>query len=144
MGARVALLVAGGVGAVLAGLVVALVALSPGEEPRRPSARSGPDRAHSAVALVRTVVIHRGRREPAPSRPGGAMHALLLKGKPPSRAVMATVTSDEDCAPDAAGISHCLNRLTLEDGRRVAVRHPHAMQQVPCMTPGERVRVVPG
>jgi hypothetical protein len=70
------------------------------------------------------------------------MHAQLLKGKLPSRPLMATVTSDEDCAPDAAGISHCLNRLTLDGGRKLAVRHPHAMHEVPCMTPGERVRVV--
>lgn len=102
------------------------------------------DRAHTAPPTVRTLVVTRGKREPPPSLPGATMHALLLKGKLPSRPAMATVKSDEDCAPDAAGISHCLNRLRLEGGSTMAVRHPHAMSQVSCMTPGERVRVVRG
>jgi hypothetical protein len=41
------------------------------------------------------------------------------------------------------GISNCLNRIRLEDGRAIAVRHPHDMREVPCLAPGEPVRVVP-
>ncbi len=61
----------------------------------------------------------------------------------PARGVPAEVLTDEDCAPDSSGISHCRNALRLEDGRTIVVRHPHDMRQVPCLTPGERVVVRP-
>jgi hypothetical protein len=61
----------------------------------------------------------------------------------PHAALDGTVLSDEDCAADAMGISNCLNRIRLEDGRTIAVRHPHDMREVPCLAPGEPVRVVP-
>jgi len=61
----------------------------------------------------------------------------------PDRGVPAEVLTDEDCAPDPSGISHCRNALRLEDGRTIVVRHPHDMRQVPCLTPGERVVVKP-
>lgn len=144
MNAKVGFLTAGVAGVLLAGLVAALLALSPGDHAAPSTAPPVQDRAHTAPPTVRTLVATRGKREPPPSLPGAAMHALLLKGKLPGRPAMATVTSDEDCAPDAAGISHCLNRLRLKGGNRLAMRHPHAMSQVPCMTPGERVRVVRG
>lgn len=144
MNAKVVFLTAGVAGVLLAGLVAALLVLSPSDHAARSTASPVQDRAHTAPPTVRTLIVTRGRREPPPSRPGATMHALLLEGKLPSRPTMATVTSDEDCAPDAAGISHCLNRLRLEGAGKLAVRHPHAMSQVPCMTPGERVRVVRG
>ena len=144
MKAKVVFLTSGVAGVLIAGLVAALLALSSTDNPAPSTASPVQDRAHTAPPTVRTVIVTRGKEEPPPSLPGATMHALLLKGKVPSRPAMATVTSDEDCAPDAAGISHCLNRLRLEGGNRLAVRHPHAMSQVPCMTPGERVRVVRG
>lgn len=90
---------------------------------------------------MRTVIVQRGR-EPAPSEPGEAMRAVLVRGALPAGATAATVTSDEDCAPDARGVSHCLNRLLLPGGRKLVVRHPHRMAEVPCMTPDERVRIL--
>ncbi len=61
----------------------------------------------------------------------------------PTRGVPAEVLTDEECAPDSAGISHCRNVLRLEDGRTIVVRHPHDMRLVPCLTPGEGVVVRP-
>jgi hypothetical protein len=69
------------------------------------------------------------------------MRALLLAGRLPAGVVTATVLTDEDCAPDAQGVSHCRNKLRLPSGKTIEVRHPHRMHDVPCMTPGESVRV---
>jgi hypothetical protein len=69
------------------------------------------------------------------------MRALRLSGVVPRTAAVGTVVSDDDCAPDAAGISHCVNRIRMANGRMLSVRHPHRMAEVPCMTPGERVQV---
>jgi len=141
------------VASVVAALLTAalLLVTASGGERQRPIAQPAHDPvapahdpAHTAPVDVRTLVVKRGGAEPPPSRPGRAMHALRLRGRVPARSTMATVTSDEDCAADAHGISHCLNRLRLGEGRRLIVRHPHAMSQVPCMTPGERVRVRAG
>lgn len=77
-----------------------------------------------------------------PSLPGGVLHVWLLRGKLPSKAVEARVLTDEECEPDAAGISRCLNQLLMPSGETLVVRHPHDMSIVPCLSPGERVRVV--
>ena len=79
--------------------------------------------------------------EPAPSEHPERMRALLLDGHLPRGGVDATVLTDEDCAPDAQGVSHCRNKLRLPSGKSIEVRHPHRMHDVPCMTPGETVRV---
>jgi hypothetical protein len=65
----------------------------------------------------------------------------LVSGVPPAAAAAATVLTDEQCAPDGYGISHCLNALRLSDGSRIVVRHSHNMSRYPCLTPGETVRV---
>lgn len=144
MRARTRLVIGGAVGVLLAAVVATLVAAWPSSEGEGSRTAASPDPAHAAPAGIRTLVVRRGKREPSPSQPGGVLHALLLEGKAPAGEVVATVTSDEDCAPDSKGISHCLNRLRLDGGRRLMVRHPHAMQEVPCMTPGERIRVISG
>lgn len=88
----------------------------------------------------RTVLVSTGP-EPAPSRPGTRLHALRLSGPIPSRRSLATVLSDEDCAPDSRGVSHCINRMRLANGRVLTVRHPHRMMEVPCLARGEHVTV---
>jgi hypothetical protein len=75
------------------------------------------------------------------SEPGKPLRAVLVSGAIPSTSAMGTVTSDENCAPDAAGFSHCLNKLKMDDGGQMAVIHTHRMADVPCLSPGERVRV---
>ena len=93
------------------------------------------------IASVRTLVVSRAQL-PA-SRPGVLLHGRLVEGSLPSAATKGKVLSDEDCAADFRGISNCLNRIRLADGREIAVRHPHDMRNVPCLAPGEPVRVVP-
>ncbi len=88
---------------------------------------------------LRTVLIYRTSK-PEPSTPGPVMRAKLVHGRLPNSDTTATVLTDEDCAPDAAGLSRCLNKLRLSNGRVLTLRHPHRMASVPCMTPGERVR----
>jgi len=90
---------------------------------------------------LRTLVVSARQAEPAPSRPGRNLHALLVSGPLPRATTTAIVLADEDCAPDAAGVSNCLNRLRLADGRLLNVRHPHRMAEVPCLSPGERVNL---
>lgn len=96
---------------------------------------------HPGQGGRRTLVVKTGA-EPPPSRPGSAMHGLLTDGRLPARPTVAMVTSDENCEPDAEGVSHCTNRLTLKGGAKIVVTHPHRMSEVPCMSPGEEVRVV--
>ncbi len=79
---------------------------------------------------------------PSPSDSDG-LHAKLVGGTMPSATVQATVLSDEECQPDAQGVSHCLNRLRLADGSEIQVRHPHDMTVVPCLAPGEHVTLEP-
>jgi hypothetical protein len=119
--------------ALLAGGAIVAIALSGSSQDVRQAA--APD-----VAL-RTLVVSPRHSDPVPSRPGRTLHARLTGGRMPRAAITAVVTSDEDCAPDAAGISNCLNRLRLADGTRLAVRHPHRMAEVPCLSPGERVKL---
>lgn len=123
--------------AALAALLVGLAAAGCG-------GGSSPDGGGEAATSegMRTVVVSRGA-EPAPSRPGEALHALLLAGSVPNRPVAATVLTDENCDPDAAGVSHCTNQLRLVGGRILVVRHPHRMMEVPCLEPGEHVMVRP-
>jgi hypothetical protein len=89
------------------------------------------------VDVARTVVVF--DREPAPSPAPTTLHAGLEEGQLPNGPVMATVLTDEDCAPDSQGISHCRNEVQLASGQIVVLRHPHNMQVVPCLAPGEEI-----
>ncbi len=93
------------------------------------------------IESVRTLVV--SRAQPPASRPGVLLHGRLVEGRMPNAAMKGTVLTDEDCGADFRGISNCMNRIRLADGSELAVRHPHAMADVPCLAPGEPVRVVP-
>ena len=86
---------------------------------------------------AKTVLVF--DREPSPSHSPTHLRAGLLKGRLPDGPVQATVLTDEDCAPDRQGISHCRNAMRLVNGRIVVLRHPHEMHLVPCLEPGETV-----
>ena len=88
----------------------------------------------------RTVLVS-DTRMPAPSPAATRLHALRVSGPMPSRPVAATVLTDEGCAPDARGVSRCLNEIRFASGRVLRVRHPHRMMDIPCLSPGERVTV---
>lgn len=93
------------------------------------------------IETVRSLVV--SRTQPPASRPGVLLHGRLVEGPMPNTATEGTVLTDEDCGADFRGVSNCLNRIRLADGREIAVRHPHAMADVPCLAPGEPVHVVP-
>jgi hypothetical protein len=95
----------------------------------------------TALPAQRTVQL--STVMPSPSDYDGLHAKLVGGGTMPAAETQATVLTDEQCQPDAEGISHCLNRLRLSDGTEIAVRHPHNMQKVPCLSPGEHVQVVP-
>jgi len=94
----------------------------------------------TALPAQRTVQL--STVMPSPSDYDG-LHAKLIGGTMPAATVQATVLTDEQCQPDEHGVSHCLNRLRLPDGSEIQVRHPHNMDAVPCLAPGENVRLVP-
>lgn len=94
------------------------------------------------TALPETRSVSLSRSMPSPSGFDG-LHAKLVSGAMPAAPLTATVLSDEQCQPDARGISHCLNRMRLADGTELEVRHPHDMTKVACLAPGEHVRLVP-
>lgn len=85
----------------------------------------------------RTVLVY--DHEPKPSPSPVHLNAGLEKGTLPHKPVVATVLTDENCAPDAQGISHCRNVVRLPGGDKIVLRHPHAMMEVPCLEPGEKV-----
>lgn len=141
---RPAVVVSVGVAALaVVAAAVSLVYLGGGRSAGPPAERASAtaaDRAHpSTPPTGRLVVV--SRTMPAPST-GAHLNAQLVSGSVPVAGSEATVLDDLDCAPDAAGISHCRNPLVLADGRRVEVIHPHSMAVVPCLTAGERVRLV--
>ena len=68
---------------------------------------------------------------------------VLKNGQMPLRPTKAVVQTDEDCAPDLYGDSHCTNRLRLSNGQMIEVKHHHNIQIYPCLTPGETVEIEP-
>ncbi|HEU0304839.1 MAG TPA: hypothetical protein VFR32_09700 [Gaiellaceae bacterium] len=71
----------------------------------------------------------------------GIVLTYAVAGTAPRKQAGATVLTDENCEPDRYGISHCLNRLRLDAGGQLVVRHDHNMGNDPCLAPGERVTV---
>ena len=132
--------------AVISMAVAGLLLVNGSDSPTTPAAPTpvaqahGSDTSHERPASVRSLAVTT-KSEPAPSAHPERMRGLLLAGKLPAGAVMATVLTDEDCAPDTEGVSHCRNKLRLPSGKTIEVRHPHRMHDVPCMSPGETVRV---
>jgi hypothetical protein len=90
---------------------------------------------------ARTVSV--SRTMPMPSAHERRLSAMLEDGTMPGRPMMADVMTDTDCTPDAQMISRCRNVVRLADRRQIVLRHPHDMTKVPCLAPGERVRLIP-
>jgi hypothetical protein len=98
---------------------------------------AGAEAGTTTAQARRTITVY--NHEPAPSPSPVKLNAGLEKGKLPDGRVAGTVLTDEDCAPDAEGISHCRNVVRLANGSKVVLRHPHAMMEVQCLEPGEKV-----
>ena len=79
------------------------------------------------------------------SRNQDPVYVQLEVGDIPADVTYLTVLTDEDCMPDADGVSHCLNRIEFEtaDGTQTAaLRHHHKMAEEPCLTPGQTLELV--
>lgn len=126
-------------GAPLAIVLVVLAINSGGPNAEAPSPANATVHTQGGDGM-RTLLVSR-EKMPAPSPAGATLHALRVSGPLPTGGVIGTVTSDEDCAPDGRGVSHCLNEIELPGKRLLQVRHPHRMTEVPCLSPGERVSV---
>lgn len=125
--------------AVAIGIFAAMVVLSARDVTSRGRAAAA---AHDADAGSPMRILAVGTADSGMmSSRTGPLSASLLSGSIPAEPMMATVLTDENCAPDAQGISHCSNELRLADGRLMTVRHDHRMTDVPCLSPGERVLV---
>lgn len=92
-------------------------------------------------ASLRTVSV--SHEMPMPSARARSLSAMLIEGTLPKTPIMAEVLTDTECTPDANMISRCRNEMRLSNGEKVVVRHPHDMRHVPCLAPGEHVRLVP-
>lgn len=90
---------------------------------------------------ARTVTV--SARMPLPSAHARRLSAMLEAGAMPHQPMMAEVLSDTECSPDEQMVSRCRNEMQLANGDKIVVRHPHDMRDVPCLAPGERVRLVP-
>jgi hypothetical protein len=90
---------------------------------------------------ARDVLVSRAM--PLPSAHALRLSAMLERGAMPARPVTAEVLTDTQCEPDAELVSRCRNEVLLGDGRVLVLRHPHRMSEVPCLAPGEAVRLVP-
>lgn len=122
-----------------AGLILVVVLASCGSKGKGSSPAPTSTKV-SSVAKLRTVRVFAS--EPAPSPSATDLRARLEKGKLPAGTVKATVLTDENCEPDAHGISHCRNRVRLANGQTLTLRHPHEMHMVPCLAPGEKVLLI--
>ena len=135
---RVALIVAA---AALAATAVVVAGVVAREET---TARATSTVAEHPVAVpteARQVVVSRAM--PPPSAHARLLSAMLERGTLPRHPMTAEILTDTDCAPDAEMVSRCRNELRLADGSVLVLRHPHRMSDVPCLAPGETVRLVP-
>jgi hypothetical protein len=96
---------------------------------------------HSATGGRSMVVARLGETVPGISGETGPLMTTLVRGQYPEGATQATVRTDENCAADGEGVSHCLNELDL-GGTTIVVQHHHKMSLTPCLTPGETVNVM--
>jgi hypothetical protein len=100
----------------------------------------------TAVPHFRTADVRvRITDGPEISRNQDPVYVQLEEGTIPSDVTLLTVLTDENCLPDADGVSHCLNRIEFEtaDGvQQAALRHHHNMAEEPCLTPGQTLELV--
>jgi hypothetical protein len=129
----------GGLAAVAAIGVIAVLILGGRDGPHMTPAVA--EHPVAIPAAARTVLVSRSM--PMPSAHERRLSAMLETGAMPHVPTMAEVMTDTECAPDERMISRCRNVVRLPDGRRAVLRHPHDMAKIPCLAPGERVRLIP-
>jgi len=83
--------------------------------------------------------------EPLVSRGQSPVLVQLESGEIPDGVTRLTVLTDENCQPDADGVSHCRNRVAFETATgpgEAALRHHHRMSEEPCLAPGQTIELV--
>ena len=95
----------------------------------------------SVPEALRTVSLTAAM--PLPSAGERNLSAMVVEGEMPTAPLTGEVLTDTDCTPDEEMISRCRNEVLLPDGGTIVLRHPHDMTKVPCLAPGEQVRLVP-
>jgi hypothetical protein len=113
------------------------------------------------IALAALLVAFAG--SPALAGNGGQMATMYRPGLPletlhywsgtvPSTPTEGLVLTDDNCQPDAKGISHCLNKVKFPNGNTVIFVHDHMMDHgsmhmtggTPCIVPGDHAVFVKG
>ena len=125
----------------IAAAVAGVLALGGREEGDINSPISASEHQLAAPAAARMVTVSLAM--PMPSAHERRLSAMLEEGTLPARPMMAEVLTDSECTPDAQMISRCRNVVRLANGREIVLRHPHEMATIPCLAPGERVRLIP-
>lgn len=124
--------------AVLSAAVITTALRDEGDTPARKYVAEHPV---DPPAISRTVFV--SVEMPRPSATPKRLSARLERGVMPAATTTAEVLTDTECTPDGKMISRCRNVMELADGSRLVLRHPHEMSKVPCLAPGEQVRLVP-
>ena len=127
--------------AIAAAAVVSVLALGGREDAAKNAPSSASEHPLAIPAAARTVTVSRAM--PMPSAHERRLSAMLEEGTMPAGPMMAEVLTDSECTPDARMISRCRNVMRLANGREIVLRHPHDMANIPCLAPGERVRLIP-
>jgi hypothetical protein len=100
--------------------------------------------AEHAVSVPETLrTVNLTATMPLPSAGERNLSAMVVEGELPAAPTTGEVLTDTDCVPDEEMISRCRNEVLLPDGKTIVLRHPHDMTRVPCLAPGEQVRLVP-
>ena len=107
---------------------------------------SATDAANTPVPHFRTADVRVQITDDAVvSRNQDPVYVQLESGVIPDNVTFLHVLTDEDCTPDAEGVSHCLNRIEFETDsgiQQAALRHHHKMSEEPCLTPGQTLELV--
>ena len=97
---------------------------------------------HFQTALERRVMFTDTAQV---SRNQDPVYVQLVSGAIPPDATRLTVLTDENCAPDREGVSHCINRVafqTTQGSGEAVLQHHHRMSEESCLAPGESVVIV--
>lgn len=127
------------VGIIVLALVVVLASDSGQKTPEAASATAVP---HYQAAELRRVVIVPDAQV---SRGQDPVLVQLIDGAIPSGVTQLLVLTDQNCVPDADGVSHCINQvrfITADGVGEATLQHHHRMAEEPCLAPGETIALV--
>jgi hypothetical protein len=121
---------------IVAALAGAVVQLNRNGQSERVAATASSD---APASELRLVIV--GSKAKLGDNDGTLRVGYERGPRAPAREQFAEVVTDENCEPDAEGVSHCSNNIKLKNGKILRVQHAHRMHEVPCLVPGEKVRL---